>query len=197
MQLITETSQQVELWESKEKVPYIVGVFSTAEVKNANGRRYGKDILEREINKYSTEKVQTKSSWGELEHPEGPSINLAEAAILIEELQWKGEDVYGKARILNTPKGKILQELVKVGNIGISSRGLGTVSESGYVNNDFNLLAYDAVCDASNPASKFVNGILEGKNFSCGCEKEITLDEAQEEYMKYMKSIIDGVVSKL
>ncbi len=190
--LITETSQEVELWESKSKTPYIVGIFSSAEVKNSNGRRYGKDILEREVSRFNKEKVRTKSSWGELEHPEGPSINLAEVAILIEELQWKGTDVYGKARILDTPKGKILQELVKVGNVGISSRGLGTVSESGFVNTDYNLLAYDAVCDASNPSSRFVNGILEGVSF--GKEIEITMAEAQDAIFEYQMDMINNIL---
>jgi len=193
MKLITETSHDVELWESKSKVPYIIGVFSTAEVKNANGRRYTKNILEREVNSLIKEKINTKSAWGELQHPSSSEVNLADAAILIEKLEWKGTDVYGKARLLDTPKGKIAQELVKVGNIGISSRGLGTVSESGYVNDDFNLITYDLVSDASNPNSRFVNGILEGVDFDI--PKKLSLDEAQLEYINYNINLIKKLLN--
>ncbi len=185
MKLITETSHDIELWESKSKVPYIIGVFSTAEVKNANGRRYNKQILEREVSKLTNEKIKNKCAWGELQHPETAEVNLAESAILIESLEWKGSDLYGKARLLNTPKGLIAQELVKVGNIGISSRGLGTVSESGYVNEDFNLITYDLVSDASNPASKFINGILEGREFITNDTKQMSISEAEKELIEY------------
>ena len=195
MQLITETSHDIELFESKSKQPYIMGIFSTAEVKNNNGRRYKKELLERETNKFISEKVTTKTGFGELMHPAGPEINLDKVAILIESLEWKGADLYGKAKILNTPMGKIAKELVKEGNLGISSRGLGTVSESGYVNEDFNLITYDLVADASNPNSKFVNGILEGVDFIV--PTKMTNEEAELEYLKYSKTLIDKMLKVL
>lgn len=197
--LITEASSAIELWESKNKTPYIVGIFASAEVKNANGRKYRKEILDREVDKFMTEKVKTKTAWGELSHPESSEINLDRAAIMIEGLEWKGSDVIGKAKILETPMGNLVKALIKEGNIGISSRGLGTVNESGYVNEDFNLLCWDVVADASNPGSKFMNGILEGKTFNVPGEVEpqMSLDEAQEEYARYCKSLIEKSVGKI
>ncbi len=195
MNLITETSHEIELFESKSKQPYIIGIFSTAEVKNNNGRRYKKDLLKRESDKFISEKIATKTGFGELMHPTGPEINLDKVSILIESLEWKGVDLYGKAKILNTPMGKIARELVKEGNLGISSRGLGTVSESGYVNEDFNLITYDLVADASNPNSKFVNGILEGVNFTVATK--MTNEEAVDEYFKYSKFLIDNILKSI
>lgn len=197
--LITESSQDIELWESKDKTPYIVGVFASAEVKNANGRKYRKDILDREVEKFVAEKVNTKTAWGELSHPESSEINLDRAAIIIEGLEWKGNDVIGKAKILSTPMGQTVKALMKDGNIGISSRGLGTVNESGYVNEDFSLLCWDVVADASNPGSRFMNGILEGRTFFNPLEKEerMSLQDAQDEYGRYCKSLIEKNIKEI
>jgi hypothetical protein len=196
LKLITETSSVIELWESKSKTPYMIGIFASAETKNANGRVYDKSILEREVEKFVKEKVQTKSAWGELGHPDASDINLDNIAMLIESLEWKGNDVYGKAKILDTPKGQILKTLVKEGNIGVSTRGLGTVNESGRVNDDYNLITIDAVSDASNPGSKFVNGILEGRTFTLP-EKDISIDEAREKLLQYQKSLIERMINEL
>jgi hypothetical protein len=197
--LITEASCEVELWESNNKTPYIIGVFASAEVKNANGRKYRKDILDREVNKFIDEKIKTKTAWGELLHPESSEINLDRAAIMIESLEWRGNDVMGKAKILSTPMGEIVKSLVKEGNIGVSSRGLGTVNESGYVNEDFTLLCWDIVADASNPGSRFMNGILEGKTFEINNIPKVpmTLKEATDLYIKYCKSLIEGSVKEI
>lgn len=196
LNLITETFTQIELWESKSKVPYMIGIFASAETKNANGRIYDKSILEREVDKFIKEKIDTKSSWGELGHPDNSEINLDNVAMIIEDLEWKGNDVYGKAKILDTPKGQILRTLVKEGNIGVSTRGLGTVNESGNVNDDYNLITIDAVSDASNPGSRFINGILEGKTFSLP-EQPLSMDEAREELFKYQKQLINDIIQKL
>jgi hypothetical protein len=196
--LITEASCEIELWESKNKTPYIVGVFASAEVKNANGRKYRKDILDREVNKFIDEKIKTKTSYGELSHPESSEINLERAAILVESLEWRGNDCIGKAKILSTPMGEIVKTLVKEGSIGISSRGLGTVNESGYVNEDFTLLCWDIVADASNPGSKFMNGILEGRTFDISTPKApMTIKEASDLYVKYCKSLIEEGIRKI
>lgn len=196
--LITESSCEVELWESKNKTPYIVGVFASAEVKNANGRRYRKDILDREVNKFVDERIKTRTSYGELSHPESSEINLERAAILIESLEWRGNDVIGKAKILSTPMGEIVKTLIREGSIGISSRGLGTVNESGYVNEDFTLLCWDIVADASNPGSKFMNGILEGRTFNINApEVPMTSKEATDLYVKYCKSLIEDNIKKI
>jgi len=192
LNLITETFNQIELWESKSKTPYMIGIFASAETKNANGRVYEKNILEREVDKFIKEKVNTKSSWGELGHPENSEINLDNVAMIIENLEWKGNDVYGKAKILDTPKGDILKTLVKEGNIGVSTRGLGTVNESGKVNDDYNLITIDAVSDASNPGSRFINGILEGKTFQI--DTKLSIEEAQEQLFIYQKNLIDELI---
>lgn len=194
LRLITEASTDVELWESsKSKTPYIVGIFASAEALNANKRVYSKNILGREVDKFIDEKVKTRTAWGELQHPESSEINLDRAAIIIESLEWKGNDVYGKAKIIDTPKGNILKTLVKEGKIGVSTRGLGTVSESGYVNEDFNLITIDAVADASNFGSRFMNGILEGKTFDRP-EIAMTMEEAEEAFYKYQKALIEKMV---
>lgn len=208
VKLITETSHDIDISESKkDKSFYITGIFSSAERKNNNNRIYSRDILKREIGKVS-EKVDNRCLWGELSHPSNAEINPDRIAILTEALEWRGNDLYGKAKVLDTPMGQILKTLVKEGKMGISSRGLGTVDEnSGYVNEDFNLITWDVVVDPSNQPS-WVNGIYEGKEFVVyefdkEDEKEdekITEEEkkkAQEEYAKYLIEFIDNLCKKI
>jgi len=188
MQLITESSYDLELYEdSKDKSLKIVGIFSSAEIENNNKRKYKRPILEREVKKIQ-EKISNRCLFGELSHPSNPEINPERISHIIESLEWKNNDVYGKAKILPTPSGSIAKTLIKEGNIGISSRGLGTVNEDGYVNEDYNLITYDIVLDASNPGSKFVNGILEGTNF--GPEPVPTIEEAKEVYKRHIWQVI-------
>lgn len=197
LKLITETQTKDILTESKDKDLFIYGVFSSAEVKNNNGRVYKKQILEREIQKVM-EKVSNKSLYGELNHPSEPSINLERAAILIEDLDWKKNDVYGKAKVLKTPKGEIIRGIIESGGrFGISSRGLGTVSENGYVDESYNLITWDAVGDASNPASEFVNGIYEGKEFNVDGNIELTIEEAREQYTRKLWQVIENIKKSL
>lgn len=196
--LITENSFELELVESKNKKPYIVGIYSTAELKNNNGRIYKKDILEREIKKVQ-EKAKNNTLWGELSHPPNPEISADRIAILTQKLEWRGNDVYGKAKILDTPMGKIAETLIKEGKLGISSRGLGSVSENGTVNEDFNLITYDLVTDPSNSPS-WVNGIYEGKEFgkiikTKPNEAEIILERLQK-ILKMPKSKIIKYLEK-
>lgn len=160
MRLITETSYDFELVESKAKGVNIVGIYSSAELKNNNLRVYSKDILDREVSKVQ-EKIDNKTLWGELGHPPNPEINPERIAILTIMLEWKGNDVYGKSKVLDTPQGAIAKTLIKEGRMGISSRGLGTVAEDGAVNEDFNLITWDLVTDPSNNPS-WINGIYEG-----------------------------------
>ena len=163
MKLITETSYNFEIIESKSKGTYAVGVFSSAGIKNNNGRIYEKSLLEREVKKVQ-EKVKSKCLWGELGHPLNPEINPDKIAILTTELEWKGNDVFGRTKILDTPNGNIAKTLIKEGKMGISSRGLGTVKDDGHVNEDFNLLTWDLVTEPSNQTS-WMNGIYEGKEW--------------------------------
>lgn len=203
MKLITESSYDVELYEDKrDKSLKIVGIFSTCEIENQNKRRYPKKILEREVNKIS-EKIQNRCLWGELSHPDTPSINPERISHIVESLEWKNNNVFGKARILDTPMGGITKTLVKEGRMGISSRGLGTVSEDGYVNEDFNLVTYDIVTEPSNDPS-WVNGIYEAREFDVATEKKkeeedngITLEEARKEYKRHIWQVIEQIEKSL
>lgn len=190
MKLITEISHDLQLEETKSNGFNIVGIFSSAGLKNNNNRIYKKDILEREIKKV-TGKVGDKTLWGELGHPPNPEINPERIAILTTVLEWKGDHVYGRAKVLDTPMGNIAKTLIKEGKMGISSRGLGTVSEDGSVNEDFNLITWDLVTDPSNNPS-WVNGIYEGQEFWIGNKKvEKTQKEIEKEtIISRLESII-------
>ena len=139
-----------------------------AEQVNRNRRVYPKSVLEKAVNKYVTEYVNKGRAVGELNHPEGPAINLDKVSHRITNLQWSGNDVYGKALILDTPMGKIVKGLLEGGcQLGVSSRGMGTVANKNgqtMVNDDFILATVDIVQDPSAP-SAFVNGIMEGVEY--------------------------------
>lgn len=151
-----------------ERHVYIEGVFMQAEQQNLNGRIYSKEILVNAVSRYVKEQVSTGRAVGELNHPEGPTINLDKVSHRITSLTWRGNDVVGKALILNTPMGKIVKGLVEGGvKLGVSSRGMGTVEQRGgstYVSDDFILSTVDIVQDPSAP-SAFVNGIMENKSW--------------------------------
>lgn len=192
VKLITETSFNFEIKESKEdKRLYIMGTFSSAEKQNKNGRVYPKNILEREINKL-WEAIKNRTCLGQMGHPEdSPETDLEKAAIITEDLQWKENDVLGKARVLNTPSGNTLRNLIEDNvTIGISSRGLGTVNENGTVNEDFQLLTYDCVANPSNKGS-WVNGIYEGREFTIpdGEIERLTESEVKEFLKDHEKKI--------
>lgn len=143
----------------------IQGIFMQAEGKNRNGRIYPKAILEKAVAKYSAEQVSKGRAVGELNHPEGPTVNLDKVSHRITELKWDGNNVMGKALILNTPMGQIVKGLMEGGvQLGVSSRGMGSLVQRGGVNvvgNDFILSTVDIVQDPSAPEA-FVNGIMEG-----------------------------------
>ena len=170
MKLITEMYDDFEiLTEGKGKNMKIKGVFMQAETKNRNGRVYPLDVLHKEVNRYNKELVETKRAFGELGHPDGPTVNLDRVSHMIEELVPEGKDIIGKAKILDTPNGKIVQELINAGaKLGVSSRGMGTLEKRGqtnYVKDDFFLAtAGDIVADPSAPKA-FVEGIMEGKEW--------------------------------
>ena len=177
MKLITEHINDVEyIVEGKGKQQYIKGVFMQSDVKNQNGRIYPFPVLQREVKNYSKKFVQEGRALGELGHPMGPTINLDRVSHLITELYEDGKNFVGKAKIMDTPNGKIVKNLLESGvKLGVSSRGLGTVktNKSGVneVQKDFVLSTVDIVADPSAPAA-FVNGIMEGKEFSVTGEME-------------------------
>jgi len=148
-----------------EKNYIIEGVFMQAEKKNRNGRVYEKRILESAVKKYVDEQVSAGRAVGELNHPEGPTVNLDKVSHKITNLEFQGNDVYGKASILKTPMGKIVEGLLEGGvKLGVSSRGMGTLANKNgtmYVKDDFMLASVDIVQDPSAP-SAFVNGVMEG-----------------------------------
>jgi len=183
--LITEYSQDFQITEEvnekdNTKDMYAVGIFSSAEIENNNKRKYRKEILEREITKVQ-DKIEKKCLWGELGHPPNPEVNPDKIALRTVKLEWKGNNLYGKAKILDTPMGAIAKTLIKEGAMGISSRGLGTVGDDGYVNEDFHLITWDLVTDPSNKPS-WVNGIYEAQDFSIpGQDNNLKQDPTEED----------------
>jgi len=170
MKLITEyTNSDVEfITEAKEgggKNHVIEGVFAQANAKNRNGRIYPQAVMEKAVGKYVTEQVSKNRAVGELNHPDGPTVNLDKVSHRITELNFEGSNVMGKALILDTPNGQIVKGLLEGGvKLGVSTRGMGSLEQRNgamYVKDDFILNTVDIVQDPSAPAA-FVNGIMEG-----------------------------------
>ena len=188
MKLITEQIEPVEIiTEDKDgkKSTYIRGVFLQTEITNRNGRMYKYDTMEREVRKYNEEFVKRGRALGELGHPDGPAINLDRVSHKIIELIPEGKNFMGKAKLLETPMGKIAQNLLAEGvQLGVSSRGLGSIKKEGttsVVADDFTLsAAADIVADPSAPDA-FVEGIYEGKEW---CLVDGKIKEAQLEAVK-------------
>ena len=188
MKLITEQIEPVEvLTEDKDgkKNTFIKGVFLQTEITNRNGRMYKYETMAREVNKYNEEFVRRGRALGELGHPEGPTINLDRVSHKIVELMPEGKNFIGKAKLLETPMGKIAKNLLEEGvQLGVSSRGLGSLKKEGslqVVADDFILsTAADIVADPSAPDA-FVEGIMEGKEWALVDGK---IKEAQIEAIK-------------
>ena len=173
MRLITEQNNDIEvLTEEKDgkKSTYIKGVFLQTEITNRNGRMYKFDTMNREVSKYNEEFVNRGRALGELGHPEGPTLNLDRVSHKIVELYPEGTNFIGKAKLMETPMGKIAQNLIGEGvTLGVSSRGVGSLREDHkgckVVGEDFMLAtAADIVADPSAPDA-FVSGIMEGKEW--------------------------------
>ena len=177
MKLITECSQDVEyIVEGKTKEQYIKGIFMQSDIQNQNGRVYPFSILQNEVKNYNNKFVKESRALGELGHPSGPTINLDRVSHIITELYEDGKNFIGKAKIMNTPNGKIVKNLIESGvRLGVSSRGLGSVKSNrqgvNEVQKDFVLSTVDIVSDPSAPEA-FVNGIMEGREFSVTGELE-------------------------
>lgn len=201
MKLITEHLDSLEyITEAKddgEKNVFIEGIFMQAEQQNRNKRIYPKAVLEAACGKYVKEQVKTGRAVGELNHPEGPSINLDKVSHRITELNWNGNNVVGKALILDTPMGKIVKGLVEGGcKLGVSSRGMGTVEQregKTYVKDDFVLSTVDIVQDPSAP-SAFVEGIMEGVEWIW--ENGLLKPQQIEEYETEINKVPLGRVSE-
>ena len=189
MKLITEINEDLEYiveGTGDKKSMYINGVFMMSETKNRNGRIYSKPILFNEVSRYRNEYVDKNRAFGELGHPEGPTINLERVSHMIKELKEDGNNIVGKAKIMDTPYGNIVKNLINEGaKLGVSSRGMGSLEEKGganYVKDDFYLAtAADIVADPSAPDA-FVDGIMEGKEWiwDNGVVKEATIAKIKE-----------------
>ena len=173
LKLISEEISEVEyITEQKDggKKDYkIKGVFMESDVKNRNGRVYPQEILAKEVVRYNKEFINQKRAFGELGHPEGPTVNLERASHMITALYPDGKSFVGEAKILSTPMGEIVKSLIDEGaKLGVSSRGMGSLEQKNgahYVRNDFYLAtAADIVSDPSAP-NAFVEGIMEGKEW--------------------------------
>ena len=172
MKLISEEIQDAEYLVEDvggKKNYKIKGVFLQSDIKNRNGRVYPKQIMMKEVNRYQKEFVEKKRAFGELGHPDGPTVNLERVSHMITNLQQDGSNFIGEAKIMNTPYGKIVKGLIDEGaQLGVSSRGMGSLEQrngANYVKNDFMLAtAADIVADPSAPDA-FVQGIMESKEW--------------------------------
>ena len=199
MKLISEYTESdleyiVEADEKTGKKNYkIQGIFAQANVKNRNGRIYPKPIMEKALGRYIDTQVSKGRAVGELNHPEGPTVNLDRVSHKIESLEMDGDNVVGKASILETPMGQVVKGLLdgKV-NFGVSTRGMGSLKQNGntmVVNDDYLLNAIDIVQDPSAP-SAFVNGIMEGVEWvwNNGIIEARTIEQMETEIKKAPRS---------
>ena len=191
MKLISETNEQIEfITEAKEgggKNYKIRGVFLQADVKNRNGRVYPYPILQKEVKRYNKEFIQKKRAFGELGHPDGPTVNLERVSHMITDLYADESNFLGEAKVMDTPYGKIVKNLIDEGaQLGVSSRGMGSLepkSGAQYVRDDFYLAtAADIVADPSAP-NAFVEGIMEGKEWvwDNGIVKEVDIENYRKQ----------------
>ena len=173
VKLFSEAVEEVEyITEAKEgggKNYKIKGIFLQADIKNRNGRVYPMEILEKEVSRYNKKFINENRAYGELGHPEGPTVNLERVSHMVTELYPDGKNFVGEAKIMETPMGKIVKNIMNEGGkLGVSSRGMGSLNQkngANYVRDDFYLAtAADIVADPSAP-NAFVEGIMEGKEW--------------------------------
>ena len=207
MKLITETIEDIEvLTESNTKggKDYkIKGVFMQADIKNRNGRVYPVETLAKEVSRYTTEYINKRRAFGELGHPDGPTVNLERVSHMITSLKPEGKNFIGEAKVMDTPYGKIVKNLIDEGaQLGVSSRGMGSIqssSQGNVVGKDFYLAtAADIVADPSAPDA-FVEGIMEGKEWvwDNGVLKSKTVEEYKSEIERARRTELAEIKSKV
>ena len=207
MKLITETIEDIEvLTEANTKggKDYkIRGVFMQADIKNRNGRVYPIATLSKEVVRYTTEYINKRRAFGELGHPDGPTVNLERVSHMITSLKPEGKNFVGEAKIMDTPYGKIVKNLIDEGaQLGVSSRGMGSIqssSQGNVVGKDFYLAtAADIVADPSAPDA-FVEGIMEGKEWvwDNGVLKSKSIEEYKSEIERARRTELAEVKSKV
>ena len=207
MKLICEVNEEVRyLEEDKDgkKGLFIEGIFMQGDIKNRNGRVYPKEVLAKEVKRHNKEYIDKKRAYGELGHPQGPTINLERVSHMITQLQQDGSNFVGKAKIMTeTPYGQIVQSLIKEGaQLGVSSRGMGSLKQKNGANevqNDFYLAtAADIVADPSAP-NAFVNGVMESKEWvwDNGIIREADVADMQKDIKTASKSELEDVKLKV
>lgn len=208
MKLITEVFEELkyvtEEAENNKKNHFIEGIFLQAEKDNRNKRRYSLDILEREVDRYRKDYIDQNRAFGELGHPDSPTINLDRVSHMVKSLDLDGTNFYGKAKILDTPYGNIVKNLIDEGaKLGVSSRGMGSLKLGpngvNLVQDDFYLAtAADIVADPSAPEA-FVNGIREGKEwiYVNGLFVEQDIELAKKRIQKASRKQIESVALDL
>ena len=192
MKLISEEIQNAEMLveETNGKKNYkIKGVFLQSDIKNRNGRIYENDILTKEVKRYNQEFINKKRAFGELGHPDGPTVNLERVSHMITKLSPEGKNFIGEAKIMDTPYGKIVKGLIDEGaQLGVSSRGMGSLVQkngANYVGKDFYLAtAADIVADPSAPVA-FVEGIMENNEWVW--DNGVIKAQDIEEYKEHIK----------
>ena len=197
MKLITETIENIEVLKEERngKKDYkIRGVFMQADIKNRNGRIYPVGTLAKEVKRYNEQFINKKRAFGELGHPDGPTVNLERVSHMITSLKPEGKNFIGEAKIMDTPYGKIVKNLIDEGaQLGVSSRGMGSLqsgSQGNVVGKDFYLAtAADIVADPSAPDA-FVEGIMEGKEWvwDNGVLKSMEVEKYKQEIEKTKRS---------
>lgn len=201
MKLITEVVEDIQYLTEQndegEKSYYIEGIFMQAEKPNRNGRIYPKEVLEKEVNRYIKEYVKKNRAYGELGHPQGPTINLERMSHLIKEIKVDGNNFIGRAKIMDSPYGNIVKNLIKEGaSLGVSSRGMGSLKRKNGINEvqrDFYLAtAADIVADPSAPDA-FVNGIMENVEwiYENGVWSQKDLESAKKEIHEISKANLE------
>lgn len=193
MKLITEMTEDVNLIvesnDEGKKNYFISGIFMQAEQRNRNNRIYPMDVLSEKVKSYTSDFVEKNRAFGELNHPQGPTVNLDRVSHIVKDLHCEGKNFMGKAKIMETPMGKIVQNLMDEGaKLGVSTRGMGSLKSANGVNMvqpDFMLAAVDIVADPSAPDA-FVDGIMEGKEWiwDNGILREQTISEYKEKINK-------------
>ena len=208
MKLICEVNEQdvqyiTEANENGQKDYKIKGVFMQGEIKNRNGRVYPMQVLDEQVKKYTENYVNQNRAYGELGHPSGPTINLERVSHMITDLNKEGNNYIGEAKIMDTPYGKIVKNLMDEGaKLGVSSRGMGSLKQNGnsqVVQKDYHLAtAADIVADPSAPDA-FVEGIMEGKEWvwDNGVLREAQVNEYKEEIKKTSKADLEGAKLKI
>ena len=200
MKLISEEIQSAEylVEENNGKKEYTIrGVFLQSDIKNRNGRVYPREILVREVNRYNKEFVQKNRAFGELGHPDGPTVNLERVSHMVKSLTADGSNFIGEAKIMDTPYGKIVKGLIDEGaKLGVSSRGMGSLIQRNgvnYVKDDFYLAtAADIVADPSAPDA-FVEGIMESKEWvwDNGVLKQVDIESWKKQIQEAKRTVLE------